>query len=114
MIRVQKTGQIMAFKTKAVTKLDTGAATKSPIHASNRVQIPDRRRRDAEESNSKPTIPYPEKGNPVWFTIILFLFVFQASHLRAQAYTLTDGNSSVNIDPGRYRQGSLTWEVRQE
>lgn len=110
MIRVQKTTQNKVFKTKAVTKLDSGAKTKVPVLASNRVQKPDRRQRDTEVSDSKPTVPYPEKANPVWFTIILFVLLFQAPHIAAQTYTLTDGNSTVSIDPGS-PAGVNAWTV---
>lgn len=110
MNRPQKTGQNTTFKTKAVKKLDSSASPKLPILASNRVQIPDHRRRDSEVSNSKPTVPYPEKGKPVWFTIALFVLLFQAPHLAAQNYTLTDGNSSVSIAPAS-PAGVNVWTV---
>jgi len=107
--RPQKTKRKMSSKTKAVKKLDSGSVPEFQ-DLSNRVQIPNRRRDPSESVNSKPTVPYPEKGNPIWFVVILFALFFQMPEAAAQTSVLTDGNSSVSIDPGS-QAGVDNWAV---
>ena len=108
--RLQKTKRYVSSKTKAVKKLDGSVAPVSQ-ELSNRVMIPRRRRDgDSQESNPKPSIPYPEKSNPIWFVIVIVALFFQLPRAAAQTYTLTDGNSSVSIAPGS-QAGVDNWTV---
>lgn len=100
MNRPQKTRGNPAGKTKAVKKLDSGTRPEPKKLNGNHLEIPRRRKGDSEPANPKPSAPYPEKGKPVWFVIVLLTLWLQFSVSAAQPSILGDGNSSVSIDSG--------------